>query len=103
MEENRINEGKIVQNYDRMLYQLEQLEIQKEYKMARFLLTMFLGCLGSFIINHSPLKPKGFTSKTFVGYFLLGIITFGIYNFAASICNLCFNPHIDKNVGYFKD
>ena len=83
--------------------QLEQLEIQKEYKMARFMLTMFLGCLGSFIINHSPLKPKGFTSMTFGGYFLLGIITFGIYNFAASICNLCFNPHIDNNVGYFKD
>ena len=58
--------------------------------IVRFLLTFFLGPLGSFIINHTPLKPCGFRSRT-LAYFFLTIPTFGIYPLVASICNLCFN------------
>lgn len=70
-------------------------------KLARFLLTFFLGFLGSFIINHTSLKPEGFKSRT-LAYFFLSFITLGIYPLVASICNFSFDPAKDKNIGYFK-
>lgn len=71
-------------------------------KLARFLLTFFLGWIGSIIINHSSLKPNGFTSRTGC-YILLSIVTFGIYGLVASICNLNFDANKEKNIGYKKD
>ena len=70
-------------------------------KLARFLLTFFLGWLGSLIINHTSLKPEGYKSRT-LAYLLLGYITCGIYALVASICNLTFDPAKEKNIGYFK-
>lgn len=70
-------------------------------KIVRFLLTFFLGFIGSFIINHSSLKPEGFKSRT-MAYFFLGIITFGIYDLVASICNLAFDDKKASNIGYCK-
>ena len=71
-------------------------------KIVRFLLTFFLGWIGSLIINHTSLKPEGFKSRT-LAYFFLSYITLGIYQLVASICNLTFDPSKDKNIGYFKD
>lgn len=70
--------------------------------VVRFLLTFFLGFIGSIIINHTSLKPEGFTSRTGL-YFFITIITFGIYQLVASICNLVFDPNKEKNIGYKKD
>ena len=70
--------------------------------VTRFLLTFFLGWIGSLIINHSGLKPEGFTSRTGC-YIFLSMITFGIYGLVASICNFSFDPAKEKNVGYKKD
>ena len=70
--------------------------------VTRFLLTFFLGWIGSLIINHSSLKPEGYTSRT-GGYIFLSLITFDIYGLVASICNLSFDPTKDKNIGYKKD
>jgi len=71
-------------------------------KLVRFLLTFFLGWLGSLIINHTSLKPEGYTSRT-GSYIFLGYITCGIYTLVASICNLTFDPAKEKNIGYKKD
>ncbi len=71
-------------------------------KVVRFLLTFFLGWIGSIIINHTSLKPEGFTSRSWM-YFLLGIVTLGIYQLVASICNFVFDPTKEKNIGYVKD
>ena len=71
-------------------------------KLARFLLTFFLGWIGSVIINHTTLKPEGYTSRSWA-YFGLSILTFGIYGLVASICNLTFDPSKEKNIGYIKD
>ncbi|MBO5286677.1 MAG: hypothetical protein J6B34_00985 [Clostridia bacterium] len=71
-------------------------------KLVRFLLTFFLGWIGSFIINHTSLKPEGFKSRT-LAYFFLSYITLGIYGLVASICNLTFDPEKNSNIGYFKD
>ena len=68
-------------------------------KLVRFLLTFFLGWIGSLIINHTSLKPEGFTSKT-GWYLIVGYITGGIYILVASICNLFFDPAKEKNIGY---
>lgn len=70
--------------------------------VVRFLLTFFLGWLGSLIINHTSLKPAGFKSRT-LAYIFLNAITFGIYGLVASICNLTFDPNKQSNIGYFKD
>ncbi len=70
--------------------------------LARFLLTFFLGWIGSIIINHSNLKPKGYTSRT-LAYVFLSMITFGIYGLVASICNLMFDEKNEKNIGYRED
>ena len=71
-------------------------------KLIRFLLTFFLGWIGSLIINHSSLKPAGYTSRT-GAYIILSCITCGIYGLVASICNLTFDPAKEKNIGYKKD
>lgn len=71
-------------------------------KLARFLLTFFLGWIGSIIINYTSLKPEGFRSRT-LAYFFLGLITFGIYDLVASICNLTFDPTKSNNIGYIKE
>lgn len=70
--------------------------------LVRFLLTFFLGFIGSFVINHTTLKPAGWKSRT-LAYFFLGLITLGIYELVASICNLVFDESKDSNIGYFKD
>ena len=70
--------------------------------LIRFLLTFFLGWIGSIIINHTSLKPEGFKSRSWA-YFLLAYLTFGIYPLVASICNLFFDPSKEKNIGYKKD
>lgn len=70
--------------------------------LVRFLLTFFLGWIGSIIINHTELKPAGYTCRT-VAYFFLSIVTFGVYALVASISNLSFDPSKDKNIGYSKD
>ena len=70
--------------------------------VARFLLTFFLGWIGSLIINHTSLKPEGFRSRT-LAYFILACVTFGIYPPVASICNLTFDPAKPRNIGYKKD
>ncbi|MBQ7949293.1 MAG: hypothetical protein IJ284_05985 [Clostridia bacterium] len=69
--------------------------------LVRFLLTFFLGWIGSVIINHTSLKPQGFYSRS-LAYFFLSMITFGIYGLVASICNLTFDPSKERNIGYFK-
>ncbi len=69
---------------------------------VRFALTFFLGFIGSFIINHTNLKPNGWKSRT-LAYFFLGIVTFGIYSLVASLCNFSFNEKQSSNIGYFKD
>lgn len=74
----------------------------KNNNLVRFLLTFFLGFIGSIIINHTSLKPEGFTSRT-GAYFFLSIITCGIYGLVACICNLTFDPAKEKNIGYKKD
>ena len=76
--------------------------MQDNNNLVRFLLTFFLGCIGSFIINNTSLKPNGWKSRT-CAYFFLSIITFGIYGLVAAICNLTFNPSNTSNIGYFKD
>lgn len=73
-----------------------------ENRLVRFLLTFFLGWIGSLIINHTSLKPVGYTSRTGC-YILLGIVTFGIYDLVASICNLTFDPAKPSNIGYKRD
>ncbi|MBO4940105.1 MAG: hypothetical protein J6D30_03655 [Clostridia bacterium] len=70
--------------------------------LTRFLLTFFLGFIGSIIINHSSLKPNGYSSRT-LAYFFLSFVTFDIYPLVASICNLSFDPNNARNIGYSKD
>ena len=66
-------------------------------RLARFLLTFFLGWIGSIIINHTS-----YTSRT-LAYVFLTLVTFGIYQIVASICNLTFDPSKPRNIGYSKD
>lgn len=76
--------------------------MENNNNLIRFLLTFFLGWIGSLIINHTSFKPQGYTSRT-LAYLVLGYITFGIYTLVASICNLTFDPAKPKNIGYKKD
>ena len=71
-------------------------------KLVRFLLTFFLGWIGSIVINCTNLKPEGYRCRT-LAYLGLGIVTFGIYSLVASICNLTFDPAKEQNIGYKKD
>ena len=70
--------------------------------LIRFLLTFFLGWIGSIVINHTEFKPEGYRSRT-LAYLFLTMITFGIYGLVASICNLTFDPAKEKNIGYKKN
>jgi hypothetical protein len=70
--------------------------------LIRFLLTFFLGWIGSLIINHTSLKPEGFRSRT-LAYVFLTILTFGIYTLVASVFNLAFDPKKASNIGYIKE
>ena len=70
-------------------------------KLARFLLTFFLGWIGSIVINHTAFKPEGYKCRT-LSYLFLGILTCGIYPLVASIMNFKFDPAKEKNIGYFK-
>ena len=70
--------------------------------LVRFLLTFFLGWIGSIIINQTNLKPEGFRSRT-LAYFFLPLVTFGVYLFVASISNLSFDPKKTSNIGYIKE
>ena len=72
-------------------------------KVVRFLLTFFLGFIGSIIINHTDLKPKGWTSRTFLIYILLDAVTFGIVGLIASVFNLIFDPEKGNTFGYKQD
>lgn len=69
--------------------------------LVRFLLTFFLGWIGSLIINHTSLKPEGYTCRT-GAYLIWGYITMGLYTLVASICNLFFDPAKERNIGYKK-
>ena len=69
--------------------------------LVRFLLVFFFGALGSFIINHTSLKPAGWRSRTWA-YIIWGTITCGVYTVVACICNLTFDPNKNSNIGYFK-
>ena len=66
--------------------------------IVRFILTFTLGWIGSAVINHSNLRPEGYTCRT-GAYFWLSGLTLGIYPFVASVCNLAFTPG-EVNIGY---
>ena len=68
----------------------------------RFLLTFFLGPIGSIIINRTELKPEGYSSRSWC-YLFLSTLTCGIYGLVASICNFTFDPNKEKNIGYVRD
>lgn len=93
---------------DTYLYHLINLHLlvggimMENNSLARFLLTFFLGFIGSIVINHTSLKPEGYTSRT-LAYLFLSMITLGIYGLVASICNLFFDPNKERNIGYKKD
>ena len=54
------------------------MEQKDNNNVVRFLLTFFLGWIDSLVINHTTLKPEGYTSRT-LEYFLLSLVTCGIY------------------------
>ncbi len=85
-----------------MLLTKEGCFIMNNNNLVRFLLTFFLGWIGSYIINNTNLKPDGWKSRT-LEYFFLSIVTCGIYRLVASICNLTFGTNRESNIGYFKD
>ncbi len=64
-------------------------------RLARAMFVLFLGFLGSFIINHSGLKIQNFTSRTGI-YFIFR----GIYNLIGFFANLSFDPHSAHNPTY---
>ncbi len=74
----------------------------KEKNLIRFILTFFLGWIGSLIINYTELKPEGYKSNTLL-YFILGLITFDIGAMILALFNLKFDPNNEKNIGYSKD
>ncbi|MBQ7236580.1 MAG: SHOCT domain-containing protein [Clostridia bacterium] len=78
------------------------MNYEKDKNLTRFLLTFFLGWIGSIIINSTNLKPKGYKSRT-LAYFFLTSITFGIYGLVAAISNLSFDPSKESNIGYAKE
>ena len=71
-------------------------------KLVRFILTFFLGWLGSLIINVTDLAPKGYKSRT-AAYIFASLLTLGIYGLVASVCNFTFDPNKERNIGYFRD
>jgi hypothetical protein len=80
----------------------ERSSIMDNEKLTRFLLTFFLGFIGSIIINNTDVKPEGFRSRT-LAYIFLTILTFGIYGLVASIFNFVFDANKPSNIGYIKE
>ena len=70
--------------------------------LIRALLILFLGWIGSLIINHTSLKPEGYKSRT-LAYLFLTPLTLGIYLIVGVICNFTFDPNKEKNIGYIKE
>ena len=68
-------------------------------KIIRALLIFFLGWIGSVIINHSGLKPEGWTSRSW----LIALIPFGIFQLIAVVGAFLFDPAKESNIGYKKD
>ncbi len=64
--------------------------------LVRFLVTFFLGFIGSIIINHSSLKPEGWKSNT-----ILYIVP--VLNLICAIMNFKFDAAAEKNLGYKKE
>ena len=60
--------------------------------LVRFLLTFFLGWIGSLIINHSSLKPEGFKSRFNIDCshvtFILNLYSFNIYLVTKHSCSI---------------
>ena len=71
-------------------------------KIIRALLILFLGPIGSIIINNTSLKPEGYTCRT-GAHWVLWFVTCGIYTVVAAICCLTFDPAKEKNIGFKKD
>jgi len=78
------------------------MDNEKSKNSTRFLLTFFLGWIGSLIINCTDLKPKGYKCRTLAYLFLTGF-TLGIYGLVASISNLTFDPAKESNIGYVRE
>ena len=90
-------------------HQIKEVEEEKSLEskittenLVRFILTFFLGFIGSIIINNTTLKPKGYKCRTY-SFLFLGIITGGVYSLIASICNLFFDANGEDCIGYFKE
>ena len=66
----------------------------------RCLLILFLGFLGSYIINHSSLKPNGWMARTGLQFLLTG---FPIYRLVTAIASLSFDTNNLNNTGYKRD
>ena len=76
--------------------------ITKEQRM-RFILILLFSFGGSFIINRTSLKPKGYRSNT-VAYVIWTIVTLGVYWIVGAYYNLRNEPGPgEKNWGYIKD
>ena len=85
------------------------MDVKVKRMLATLIPWVLCGCIpfvgawiGSIIINHTSLKPEGYTSRT-LAYFFLGIVTLGIYPLVASLCNLSFDPMKERNIGYRED
>jgi len=90
-------------SFDVKLYERSSnMDNNNNNNLVRFLLTFFLGWIGSIIINHTNLKPEGFRSRT-EAYFFLPLVTFGVYLLVTSISNLSFDPKKTSNIGYIKE
>ncbi len=70
--------------------------------IARFAFILCLGFIGSYIVNHTSLKPKGWKSRT-CALFFLGTLTFGIYSLVVAFSQFKFDENAPSNVGYVKD
>lgn len=71
-------------------------------KIYRAILLFFGGFIGSMIINHTALKPEGWTCCT--KFMLLDFITWGLISkIVAIISFIRFDPEKYTNFGYTKD
>ena len=65
--------------------------------IVRAILVWCLGWVGSIIINHTALKPEGWTSRSW----LIALIPF--YGLISVIGAFLFDPAKESNLGYVKD
>lgn len=79
----------------------QSIDLEATNRLVRFLLTFFLGFIGSIIINNTNFRPAGWKSRT-LSYFFWGTLTFGIYVLVASTANFKFDAAKDANIGYFR-